>query len=707
MRRDRSLASRVLTAASAVALAITLCAILPVSARGQSRSGAGAPDSNRTRSVDTVRVTGRIADLIGSARTASEGHVGTRELAARPLSREGELLETVPGLVVTQHSGEGKANQYFVRGFNLDHGTDFRTLVDGVPINQPTHGHGQGYTDLNFVIPEFVRALDYKLGVYHAEVGDFGSAGSAELFLAKRFDRPLSLTEVGSNGLARIVLGESRRVFGGDLLLGGEIKRYDGPWLLAETLRKFSGLARYSRDAGASQFSVLALAYGNRWNSNDQIPLRSVESHAVARFGQIDSTDGGNTRRFSLSATLRHVGASSVQNITLYGVYSQLNLFSNFTYFLNDPVHGDQFEQPDRRTVLGGSATNLQEFEAFGTTHRVKYGVQFRADLIAEVGLYRTERQQRLASVRSDRVREMGSGLFAEAESHWSPWLRTVLGIRADAYDFDVRGDRAENSGHSAAALASPKASIIVTPGAGIELYASGGLGFHSNDARGTTITVDPSSGEPVQRVTPLVRSRGAEIGLRVSPLRGLRTTVTAWALDLESELLFSGDAGATDASARSSRRGITVANFYRPVPQLSIDADVSFAHAQLHSTDAAASSIPGALESVVAAGVSWTPVRDGLSAALRVRHLGSYALIEDNSARASATALVNAELGYRLQSGISLSVSLLNALGSTASDIQYFYASRLKGEPVDGVNDVHFHPVEPRQVRAGLRWGL
>ncbi len=707
MRPDRSLTSRTLALGGSLAIAITISATLPVAARAQSRPAPGAPDSNRTRSVDTVRVTGRIADLIGTARTASEGHVGTRELAARPLSREGELLETVPGLVVTQHSGEGKANQYFVRGFNLDHGTDFRTVVDGVPINQPSHGHGQGYTDLNFIIPEFVRALDYKLGVYHAEVGDFGSAGSAELFLAKRLDRALSLTDVGSNGLARIVLGQSRRFGGGDLLLGGEVKRYDGPWLLAESLRKFSGLARYTRDHGASQFSVLALAYGSRWNSNDQLPLRAVESHAVGRLGQIDSTDGGNTTRFSLSATLRHVGASSVLNYTIYGVYSQLDLFSNFTYFLNDPVHGDQFEQPDRRTVLGGSATNLQEIEAFGATHSVKYGVQLRADLIDEVGLYRTHRQQRLTSVRNDRVREIGSGLFAEAESHWYPWLRTVLGVRADAYAFDVRGDRTENSGHSAAAIASPKASIIVTPGAGIELYASGGFGFHSNDARGTTITVDPSSGEPVQRVSPLVRSRGTEVGVRISPLRGLRTTVTAWALDLESELLFSGDAGATDASARSSRRGITVANFYRPVPQLSIDADVSFAHAQLHSTDAAASSIPGALESVVAAGVSWTPVRDGLSAALRVRHLGSYALIEDNSARASATTLVNAELGYRFPRGISVSVSLLNALGSTASDIQYFYASRLKGEPVDGVNDVHFHPVEPRQVRAGLRWGF
>ncbi len=668
----------------------------PLSAQSPGR------DSTRTGTLDTVRVSGRIANLIGTARTASEGHVGAVELRARPLSREGELLETVPGVIVTQHSSEGKANQYFVRGFNLDHGTDFQTKVEGMPVNQPTHAHGQGYTDLNFLIPEFVRSLDYKLGVYHAELGDFGSAGGAEFFLAKRLDRPIATSDFGSFGMARAVLGNSTRVGQGDLLLGGEAKAYDGPWLRPEGLRKFSGMARYTVDRGASQLSILALGYRNRWNSSDQVPVRLIDAGVISRLGQVDSTLGGNTQRYSLSASYRHVGARSVQEVQAYGIRSTLDLFSNFTYFLDNPLRGDQFEQVDRRTVFGGSVTHLQELSLFGAQHLLKGGLQTRADL-ADVGLHRTERRARYATVRADDVREWGTGLFVESESHWRPWFRTVLGARADGYLFIVKGDRAENAGRRTAGIVSPKASFIVTPTATSEIYVSGGYGFHSNDARGTTITVNPASGDPAERVDPLVRSRGWELGMRLSPVSGLRTTLSLWALNLDSELLFMGDGGATEPTTESHRRGVTLANFYRPVPSLSFDADVSFAHARLRGVPAAESRIPGALENVIAAGVTWSPPRGVLFGAVRVRHFGAYPLIEDNSSRAQATTLVNADAGVRLRRGVRLQATLLNVFDSRAADIQYFYGSRLPGDAAGGVDGIHVHPVEPRQIRASL----
>ncbi len=664
------------------------------------------PDTNRQRALDTVRVTGRIASLIGTARSASEGHVGTIELRARPLAREGELLETVPGVIVTQHSGEGKANQYFVRGFNLDHGTDFQTTVDGMPVNQPTHAHGQGWTDLNFLIPEFVRALDYKLGVYHAELGDFGSAGGAQFFLAKRFDQPVAVTEVGGNGLARLVLGTSTSVRGGDLLFGGEAKAYDGPWLRAEGVRKFSGIARYSRDVGASQFSILAMGYRNRWNSNDQIPDRAVQDGLISALGQIDSTVGGNTQRYSLSASYRHVGAKAVRDVQVYGINSRLDLFSNFTYFLENPDRGDQFEQSDTRTVIGGAASQIQEFHRFGATHVVKFGVQTRADFI-DLGLFHTERRGRFETVRTDRVNEWGTGLFAESESHWTPRFRSVIGARADAYLFDVNADESANAGRRTAALVSPKGSLILTATNNAELYLSGGFGFHSNDARGTTITVDPLSGQKADRVDPLVRSRGAEFGLRISPVDGFRTTVSVWALNLNSELLFVGDAGATEPTSESRRRGVTIANFYRPMPSLSLDADISFAHARLSGVPSDASRIPGALENVIAGGIAWSPAHSGIFGALRLRHFGGYPLIESNAVRARASTLLNADAGFRLTRGLRLQATLLNVLNGKASDIQYFYASRLRGEGAGGVDDVHFHIVEPRQVRASLGWAF
>ena len=701
--------------ATALAALVTGCATGLIAqttppARDSVRRDSTRRDSTRVRALTEVHVTGRVDDLIGTATSASEGHVGAAELSARPISREGEMLETVPGVIVTQHSGEGKANQYFVRGFNLDHGTDFQTRVDGMPLNMPTHGHGQGYTDLNFLIPELVDHLDYQLGVYHAALGDFGSAGGAEFHLARTLDRPFATATTGANGLARLATGESSRVGDGDLLLGGEVKTYDGPWLRAERIRKLSGLARYSWGTGASRFSITGMAYHNRWNSNDQIALRAVDDGEVSPYGQIDSTDGGAAQRYSLSGEWRHTGRRAMQTVQIYGVRSDLRLFSDFTYFLDDPVNGDQFSQTDRRTILGGNATQVEQVEAFGVTHLVTVGLQTRADLIDGLGLYHTVAQRVIGTVRQDRVDETATGVYTEADSRWTPWFRTVLGLREDAYTFDVRSDLASrwamlNEGARTAAITSPKASLIFTPSSAAEFYVSGGLGFHSNDARGTVIRVDPSSGDPVSRVDPLVRSRGGELGVRATPLQGLRSTVSLWALNLDSELLFTGDAGTTEPSAASRRTGVTFANYYRPLPALALDADVSFAHARFHNDDGTVTHIPGALENVVAGGAAWTPPGAGAFGALRVRHFGSYPLVEDNSVQAKAATLFNADVGYQLPRGTRFRVSVLNLLDAHAYDIQYFYTSRLQGEPAAGVDGVHAHPVEPRQVRVALEW--
>jgi hypothetical protein len=664
-----------------------------------------APDSVRRLSLDTVKVTGRIDDLKGVATTASEGRVGAADLKLRPITREGELLETVPGMIVTQHSGDGKANQYFVRGFNLDHGTDFETRLEGMPLNMPTHGHGQGYTDLNFLIPEFIGFIDYKLGVYHPEVGDFGSAGGAEFHLVDKLDHPFISAQYGQNALARLAAGSSMNLGAGTLLLGGEGKTYDGPWQIPERIRKLDGIARYTVGPATSQFSILGLAYHNRWNSSDQIPLRAVQEGIISRFGQLDSTDGGITQRYSLSGSYRHIGGNSSQLIQLFGIYSDLQLFSDFTYFLDNPTNGDQFSQTDHRMILGGNAVHTQQLDALGAPHTFSLGLQSRADIINGVGLFKTEERVRYATVRRDDVRETSNGLFTSLESRWTPKFRTMIGARGDVYTFDVNSSNAENSGTRSAAIFSPKGSLAYAPSENTELYLSGGLGFHSNDARGTTITVDPSTGDPVSRVSPLVRSRGAEVGARTSFTDGLRTTFSAWLLNLDSELLFTGDAGITEPSAASRRRGVTLANFYRPLRWLAIDADGSLARARFVGVAKDEADIPGALENVLSAGVTLNPDAHGLSSSIRLRHFGSYPLIEDNSLRAHASDLVNAEVGYELKSGTRLQLSVLNLLDGLADDIQYAYASRLKGETSDGVDDVHFHPAEPRQVRLSVTY--
>lgn len=672
---------------------------------GQADSARVRSDSSTTR-LGGVRVLGRIDDLRGIAASASEGRVGASELRPRPLMREGEVLETVPGLIVTQHSGDGKANQLFVRGFNLDHGTDFQTTIEGMPVNMPSHAHGQGYTDLNFLIPEFVDVIDYRLGVYHASLGDFGSAGGAALSLVRQLDQSFYSLGAGANGFGRLVAGASPELSGGRLLVGGEARVFNGPWDVAERLRKYSGLARYSGDRGTTRFSVLGMAYHNTWASSDQIPLRAVRDGMIGRFGQIDPTLGGTSERYSLSASLRRLAGNAVQDLQLFAISSRLDLYSNFTYQLSNPGGSDQFNQRERRVVVGGSATDRRQARALGVEHRFTFGLQNRVDIVNGVGLYQTRDRVRVSTVREDDVVQSGTGLFVETESRWHPRFRSVLGLRGDVHSFAVTSDNRANSGRSTAGILSPKASLVFVPTTTSELYISAGLGFHSNDARGTTITVDPTSGAPVPRVSPLVRSRGGEVGLRLTPAHGWRSTVALWGLDLDSELLFVGDGGSTEPSDRSLRRGVTFANFYRPLASLSLDADVSFARARLSGVDAGENHIPGALERVVAGGVTWTVPERGPFVSLRIRHFGSYPLVERNSVRATATTLVNGAGGVRF-GRLRVELSVLNLLNARASDIQYYYASRLPGEPTSGVEDVHFHPVEPRQLRLSISRGL
>jgi hypothetical protein len=683
----------------------TLCALTLVTLGATAAAAQDTLPKHDTTNVPTLKpvvVVGRVDELIGVVSSASQGRIGAVDLRHRPLLREGELLEAVPGVIVTQHSGDGKANQYFVRGFNLDHGTDFQMRIEGMPVNMPTHAHGQGYSDLNFLIPEFVAYIDYRLGVYHAEVGDFGSAGGAEFHLARSVARPFVTSTVGAFGYRRLVVGASARAGGGDLMMGGEAKGYDGPWTVPQDLRKYSGLVHYTRERGASRFSLLGLAYQGEWNASDQIPLRAVMSGAIDRFGHIDDTDGGRARRYSLAGSWRRLSERSLFDAQIFAIYSKLDLFSNFTYQLVDSANGDQFHQHDERVVLGGNATLVRQLESGSATHSVSLGVQGRGDLLDDIGLHHTVARVRTSTVREDDVRELAAGVFLAAESRWHPRLRTIVGLRGDAYGFTVTGDRSENSGRRSDGIVSPKASLAWRPSGAVELYLSGGFGFHSNDARGTTITIDPATGEPAEQVDPLVRSRGAEIGVRASPVIGWRTTATAWELSLDSELLFVGDGGTTEPSFASRRRGVTWANFFRPSPQLALDLDLSLAQARFVGVSAGADHIPGALEQVIGAGVTWSSAPRGPFATLRLRHFGEYPLVEDNSVRARSTTLVNAEVGYDA-SWLRVRFSLLNALNVTADDIQYYYASRLAGETAAGLDDVHFHPVEPRQVRLSV----
>lgn len=656
--------------------------------------------------LSPLTVTGRLDDLVGRAPTASVGYVGFRDLLRRPMAREGELLETVPGMILTQHSGGGKSNQMFVRGFNLDHGTDFATRVEGMPLNLPSHAHGQGYTDLNILVPEFVDNVEYSLGNYYADIGDFGSAGGAHVRLLRSLDRPLFVVGAGEDGHRRAVTAASAPVGRtGTFFAGVEARTYDGPWDVPEDLRKISGMARLSFEGSRDRYSVLAMAYDNEWQASDQIPARAVDEGIISRFGQIDETLGGASSRYSVSASWNRTGDRSSHRIEAYGVRYSLDLFSNFTYGLDDPAGGDQFRQEDDgRTTLGLRAAHRRAVELGGLEHRWTVGTELRRDR-ADVILSRTRGRETVGIVRSDDVTQSSAGLHTEFETPWSDRWTTTVGLRADLYRFQVESDRAENTGDADDGIVSPKASLAYRAGDDTELYLAAGLGFHSNDARGTVTTVDPATGDATDPVDPLVRSRGAEVGVRTSAWSGLRTTASLWTVEVDSELLFVGDAGTTEASDGSRRLGFTLANFWRIDPTWSADLDLSLTRARFVDVNPEFDRIPGALENVLAMGVSRDPVADGVFGSVRLRRFGAYPLVEDDAVRADAASLVNAQLGVRL-GDLRVGVAVFNLFDETHSDIQYFYASRLPGEPAAGVDDLHYHPVEPRAFRIQVSWG-
>ncbi len=680
-----------------VLIACGLCA--GILGSGRPLAGQAKPDTVRTYTLEPLVVEGRADDLTSTAPSASVGWIGHRDLGLRPRLREAELLEAVPGMILTQHSGDGKANQMFVRGFNLDHGTDFATFVEGMPVNIPSHAHGQGYTDLNFIVPELVENVEYELGPYYADVGDFSGAGSARVRLRRSVPRPMAGVGYGQDGFRRVVVAASPEVGGGTLLAGGELKGYDGPWARPEDLQKASGALRYSWGDERSLFSVLALGYANRWAASDQIPRRAVESGTLDRFGQIDRTLGGSTSRYSLSGSWERSGGGSSVTLDAYAIRYALDLFSDFTYHLDDPQDGDQIRQQDRgRWMAGAHLAEVLSLPLLGLRNQMRFGAQVQSTG-SDVALSHTHERAFVSLVREDRVRQWSGGLYGELTTYWTPSVRTIVGVRGDLYEFDVASDRPENAGSRRAARVSPKASLVVTPWSGTELYASAGFGFHSNDARGTVKTVDPSTGDPTHPVDALVPSRGAEIGVRSTPRSGWRATAALWTVQTGSELLFVGDAGTTEPGDASRRVGVTMANFYRLSPRLTADLDLSFTRARFFDVEQGGDRVPGAVENVIAAGLTWEPQEAGLFGALRLRHLGPYALTEDDAHRAAGSSLVNLDVGW-LQRNVRVGVALLNALDARSADIAYYYRSRLEGEPAGGLEDVHFHPTEPRQLR-------
>jgi hypothetical protein len=674
----------------------------------------GAAWAQQTPHLPEVAVSGPRDAAIGVADSASEGAAEKASFQSRPKLRPGDIVEAVPGVVATQHSGDGKANQYFLRGFNLDHGTDFAVTVDGMPVNMPSHGHGQGYADLNFLIPDLVSGVRYRKGPYFADNGDFSLAGTASLDYVSALDAPFAEVTVGANRMRRLLAAGSHTVDDRTWLGAIELEGNDGPWDVPERLRKINAVVRYSQGSPTRGFSVTGMAYRSHWNSTDQIPQRLIDSGELPRFGSLNPTDGGSTRRLSLSGKWFDNGPQGSTQISAYAIDYRFDLFSDFTYFLNNPIDGDQFEQTDRRRVFGAQASHTLSNQIAGLDGLLSVGAQWRGDRIGEVGLYQTAARNRLSTVRNDKVSQDLLSLHAQQLVVFSERWRGYAGLRGDLLRYDVQGREAvygaANSGRGDDGLVSPKAGLAFALAPAHELYLNAGRGFHSNDVRGATIQTDPQSGLPADRVPTLVRGSGAELGWRFQPNQDLSITAALWQLKLDSELVYVGDAGATEPGRASRRRGLEATLRWKVSPRWRLEADAAVSRARYEgqAPEGEGNFVDNAAERVFAAGGTYT--QGPWTTSVRLRYLGPRPLDTLNSVRSRASTVVNVGTRYAVNRQLTLGLDVFNLAGKKGNDIEYFYASCTAGEVArgdcgSGIEGRHVHPMEPRSVRLSAKW--
>jgi outer membrane receptor protein involved in Fe transport len=691
-----------------------------------------------------ITITAERLELLGSASTASEGVAADQELQLTPAYRPGQLLETVPGMIVTLHSGEGKANQFLMRGYNLDHGTDLATFVDGMPINQPTHAHGQGYTDLNFMIPELADALSYTKGPYYASVGDFGAVGSVHIDYRDNITDQLALTG-GTLDYQRVFAAGTAALGSGRLLAAAEVQHYDGPFLTPDDARKQNAVLRYSQGDEHNGYSVSAMFYHQLWTNTTDIPLRAIAEDLVPdRFGTLDPTDGGRAQRASLSAQFHQTVALGQLSASAYYIYNQLHIYNDFTHFLVDPIHGDQEDQFENRRVVGGAANYTLPLRLAGIDSEIAAGVVTRYDLL---GVGRLPSEARIALPPqndpasfsdSDHVFLFSGAAYLQAITHWSATLRSVLGMREDyqhGTDVDYlaplhRTAGYSNAGTAAQSLWQPKGSLIYAPNQRVEIYLSAGQGFHSADLRGVNQDTSVDLGLPH---TPLLAKQdGQEIGLRAQVRRNLVFTLAIYNLWQQSETIIDPDVGQDTAGPPSRRYGYEINLTYQLNRWLEFYGSYSGNHSRFtrafddgtghlgnYITDAPLAT--GSLALYVTDLGRW-------SGGLNYRYLGNYPLSSGPCVNSAATrdfpdvasscanaptaagqidgrgfGQLNLDAHYALPGGWSASLGIYNLLNTHAAAAQFWYVDRLRSEIdayPDGRADVHEHPLEPIMAR-------
>ena len=692
--------------------------------------------------VSEVVVTASRLNLLGVAQTASQGVVTRQEIELRPIYRIGQLYETVPGLMVTVHSGESKANQYELRGFDLDHGTDFASFVDAMPVNQGTNLHGQGYSDQSFLMPQVVDGLDYTKGPYYAALGDFGAVGSAHVRLVDQLPSQV-YASVGT-------LGDDELFAGGTHAFDDQSRMWaaaayahvDGPWDPPSNYNKVNVAARFSHGDEDDGFSLTGMYNQSAGRLETDQPLRAIQEGLIGRFGTLDPTDRGQTQRYSLSGHYATKGEHWAFVSDFYAIHSRETLINNFTHFLDDPVNGDQERQHETRTVLGGDAALTVDFTLGGVRSTTVFGLQERHDSVF-VERQHTVRDMVLdycmvegpfppgevlppppadaptsdnatavpavgGACNADSVGLNDFGAYAQTTTYWTSWLRTVVGFRQEVFSASDHSLTTGFQGSTSQTLSQPKGSLVLGPWFQTELYFSAGRGFHSDDVRGVFGTV-PIEGFPVLAgKTPLLApATGGEIGVRSNVIPKVAVQLAVFQEDFSSELRFDEDQGQDQATAPSRRQGVEVSAQYRPFRWIELNTDLAFSKARYRGSPAELANfgldgpyIENAPSFIGSVGV----LVDNLGpwfGSLQWRDLGPYPVSDgDQFPQDKGYSEVNANIGYKVNPRLKVQMSIFNLLNTKANAAAFYYTSRLAGEPSEGVTDFQVHPLEPISAR-------
>ena len=625
--------------------------------------------------------------------SSSEVFIPGRDFQLRPEGRPADILRLVPGFVISQHQGGGKAEQYFLRGFDADHGTDVALFVDSLPVNLRSHAHGQGYADLHFLIPETVQRLDGFKGPYFVEFGDFATAGAFNFVMRDTVDENYAEAAGGSWGTQRYLTLISPTRDALKTLVAIEYYRSDGPFEHPNGYERFNLFAKAKATlAEGMDLAVWASYYMADWHGSGEIPTRAVRAGVISRFGSIDPNEGGSTQRANLNVDWRwKLDENQLVAVHTYGTYYELDLFNDFTFFLNDPQNGDEINQRDRRFMAGFDALYQYQTRPFGVSLTSSAGFQYRIDTPRVVLATSVQRHQ-LARTQDVSIVEQSYSPFVKFDVVPLPWLRFVTGARGDIFTYDVHsrvnttGD--DLNGRVTQARPNVKANLALGPWYQTEFFANFGTGYHSNDAR--AVISDPN-------LTALPTAQGYEFGLRSKAIPRTELSLTYWVIDLASELVFVGDDGTTEARGPSHREGIEFAVRVKILDWLTFSGDVTAAKAEFDTGGAVPLAPLLTSRADLTARLPW-----GLSSSLSMRYLGDRYADEERHQTARGYLLFDITARYRYK-WLEAFVSIENLANTEYREAQFFFTSRLAGEPAGGVPDIHYTPGNPRTVMGGL----